>query len=234
MTPKRNYLFLFALLVLPAFAGVPVEALASVSVGVNINLGPPVIVAAEPPTMVVVPQSNVYYVPEPGIDIFFYAGFWWSPRGDYWYQSRNYNHGWVAVAPSRVPRAVIYMPRDYRTRYAHEQRIPYGHWKNNYSIWEKERATSHMMWEKEREKEWKKAAQHNRYGEYGNKHPNVRGGVHSTRSTSSPGPVPVHGPAPAKSPPPGPAKSPGPAPAKSPGPGPVKSPGPGPDRHGKR
>ena len=45
---------------------------ATAQVQINVNLGPPPIVAAEPPTMVLVPHSQVYFVPEPDVDIFFY------------------------------------------------------------------------------------------------------------------------------------------------------------------
>gem|GEM_PF-839188 len=168
MRLSRKQVYWLALCFLPAFLGVfSGSASASVSVGVNVNFGPPQIVVAEPPMMVVVPQSRVYFVPEPGIDIFFYAGFWWSPRGGRWYQSRNYNHGWIAVEPARVPSAVIYMPRDYRTRYAYEQPIPYGQWKKDYSRLEKERMEAHKRWEKEREMEWKRQAKNDRYNKYG-------------------------------------------------------------------
>jgi hypothetical protein len=148
----------------------PMVASAEVGVSVNINLGPPPVVVAEPPEVVMVPQSRVYFVPESRVDIFFYSGYWWSPRGDHWYRSRNYNHGWVSVAPVHVPRAVIYMPRDYRVRYAHAQRHPYGQWKHEYAKWDKEQGKAHRHWEKEREKEWKHQAKQDRYDRNGYRH----------------------------------------------------------------
>jgi len=194
---------LFLLFALGGFFSL--EASASVDVGVNINIGPPPIVVAEPPAVVVVPQSRVYFVPEPGIDIFFYSGYWWSPRGDRWYRSLHYNHGWVAVNPAVVPHAVIYVPRDYRVRYAHERHIPYGQWKKNHQHWEKERMESHKRWEKEREKEWRRQAKNNRYDGYGynqrdNRHGNHSGGIrqHAPGPSRGPGdfkshPPPRHG-----------------------------------------
>ncbi len=60
-----------------------------------------------------IPQSQVYFVPDPQIDVFFYGGYWWSPRGENWYRARAYNGPWGVVERNRVPRAVIYVPQDY-------------------------------------------------------------------------------------------------------------------------
>jgi hypothetical protein len=141
----------------------PGDARAEVGVSVNINLGPPPIVVSEPPEVVMVPQSRVYFVPDPHVDVFFYAGYWWSPRGTRWYRASAYNGPWVHIAPSAVPRTVIYMPRDYRTRYARERRIEYAHWSRERARWEKENWKAHKRWEKEREQEWKRQARRDRY-----------------------------------------------------------------------
>ncbi len=157
---KNKYLFLvFALLLLSAW-GVR-DARAGVSV--SINIGPPPIVVAEPPEVVMVPGAQVYFVPDPQIDIFFYAGYWWSPRGTRWYRASAYNGPWVHMIPAAVPHAVIYMPRDYRVRYANAPRYPYRHWQREHYKWEKQRARDHRRWEKEREREWKHKARNDRY-----------------------------------------------------------------------
>jgi len=129
---------------------------ARAGVSVNINLGPPPIVVAEPPALVMIPQSQVYFVPDPHIDVFFFGGYWWSPRGERWYRSRAYNGPWGVIERGRVPRAVVYMPRDYRARYERERHIPYGQWKKDRSRWDRENRKSQKQWEKEREREWKK------------------------------------------------------------------------------
>jgi len=103
-------------------------------VSVNINLGPPPIVVSAPPAVVMIPQSQVYFVPDPQIDVFFYAGTGGRAR--------------AAVVPcASVQRAVgddraatgtpavVYMPRDYRTRYGQEKHVPYGQWKKDHSSW---------------------------------------------------------------------------------------------------
>jgi hypothetical protein len=102
---------------------------AAAEVSVNINLGPPPIVVAEPPEVVLVPRSQVYFVPHQDIDVFFYGGFYWSPRGDRWYRAKAYNGPWGVVERRRVPSYVTRVPRDYRVRYERERRIPYGQWK---------------------------------------------------------------------------------------------------------
>ncbi len=134
-------------------------------VSVNINLGPPPIVVAEPPALVMVPESRVYYVPDPHIDVFFYDGYWWSPRGDRWYRARAYNGPWVVMRRSRVPRSVVYMPRDYRVRYERERHIPYGHWKKEHGRWDRDNRKAHKRWQKEREREWKERERHDRRGD---------------------------------------------------------------------
>ena len=111
---------------LAAFVGM-VEARSGVEV--NINLGPPPIVVAEPPEMVLIPGSEVYFVPQSDVDIFFYNGFWWCPRGHRWYRARAYNGPWGLVERRLVPVPVIRVPGDFRSRFEHERHIPYGEWK---------------------------------------------------------------------------------------------------------
>jgi len=109
---------------------------ARAEVSVNINLGPPVVVA-EPPHLVLVPQSQVYFSPDPQVDIFFYGGYWWSPRGDRWYRATEHNGPWGVIERSRVPQEVIVVPGDYRTRFEREKPIPYGQWKKQHKQVEK-------------------------------------------------------------------------------------------------
>jgi hypothetical protein len=210
------------------------EARAGVSV--NINIGPPPIVVAEPPAVVMVPESRVCFVPDVEFDVFFYAGYWWSPRGDRWYRARAYNGPWVHMAPSGVPRAVVYMPRDYRARYARGPRYPYGQWKMEYPRWEKEQRQAHRRWEKEREKEWKRHNRNDRYEWSGPRRAPVSG-PHAGPGRPGPGPGrPGPGPGGPGPGPGGPGPGPGPGGPGRPGPGPggpgpgPGGPGPGPER----
>lgn len=101
-------------------------------VSVNVNVGPPPIAVAEPPEVVLVPGSRVYYVPEVPYDVFYYSGYWWSPRGDRWYRARAYDGPWRVVSRRVVPSPVYRVPRDYRQVYVRERHIPYGQWKKEH------------------------------------------------------------------------------------------------------
>ena len=105
-----------------------IAAPAAAEVSLSINIGPPIVVAP-PAAMVMVPGTGVYFAPGLDVDIFFYGGYWWSPRGDRWYRATGYDGPWRMVRRSSVPRVVYRVPRDYRHVYAGERHIPYGQWK---------------------------------------------------------------------------------------------------------
>src|SRR5512135_879809 len=107
---------LFAALAAPAAAGV----------NVNVNIGPPAVVVSEPPELVVVPQSMVYFAPGVSVELLFYDGYWWTPKEGHWFRSRAYNGPWASVGPRYVPAEIVRLPRDYRTVYVHGEHVPYG------------------------------------------------------------------------------------------------------------
>lgn len=119
----------FAILAVVVLCSLPGPSQAEVNVNINIG-GPPVIVA-EPSDMVLIPGFGVYFVPGGDVDLFFHAGFWWSPRGKRWYRARAWNGPWVVVKRRAVPGPVIRVPRDYRVRYLKVKRVPYGQWKKS-------------------------------------------------------------------------------------------------------
>jgi hypothetical protein len=119
-----------ALLLAALLVGAPVLD-AGGEVRVNVNLGPPPIVVAQPPEVVMVPGSDVYFVPDVAYDVFFYNGFWWSPRGDRWYRARAYNGPWRVVARRVIPPPLFRVPRDYRRVYLRERHVPYGQWRRD-------------------------------------------------------------------------------------------------------
>lgn len=99
---------------------------AAAGVDVSINLGFPI------PQEVILVPGGVYYVSDPGVNAFFYAGYWWAPRGGVWYRASDYSGGWVVVEPRYVPPSVIrvYQEPNYRVVYKEKGRpIPYGQWK---------------------------------------------------------------------------------------------------------
>ncbi len=173
---EKGFRYLLAGAALIAAIGVSASAQAEVGVGININLGPPPIVVAQPPEVVMIPGSQVHFVPDPQIDIFFYGGYWWSPRGDRWYRARAYNGPWGVIERHRVPRAVFYVPRDFRVRYEREHHVPYGQWKKDHDRWDRENRKAHRRWEKEREKEWKERERHHDGRGRGDDHDDDHGG----------------------------------------------------------
>jgi hypothetical protein len=162
-----GFIRVFVFSLVAAAAALAVTGPAQAEVNVNINLGPPPIVVAEPPAVVAIPQTRVYFAPDPHVDVFFYGGYWWSPRGPQWYRAKAYNGPWVGVETYRVPRSVIYVPRDYRAEYGGQRHIPYGQWKKDHERWDRENRKSHKKWEKEREKEWKERQKQEKHGKNG-------------------------------------------------------------------
>lgn len=131
----------------------PVSAMAEVSVHVNIPIPlPPPIVFPAPPQLVVIPETDVYAVPDMQDDIFFSAGWWWRPWQGRWYRSHYYNRGW-AYYPN-PPHFHQSIPPGWRDSYRNHQwnghrwnhqPIPHRELQRNWNGWEKEK-----RWEKQR------------------------------------------------------------------------------------
>jgi len=123
-------------------------------VDVNVSIGlplPPLIVFAAPPELIVLPETNVYVVPEVDVDIFFYNGWWWRPWEGRWYRSRNYSSGWghYRNVPSFYPGIPSGWRNDYKDHRwkGHEwnhQRIAHQQVQQNWRGWENNR-----HWEKQ-------------------------------------------------------------------------------------
>lgn len=119
---------------------VPLSASAQIGVNVNINVPlPPPIVFAAPPQVVVLPETDVYVVPDVEAEIFFSRGWWWRPWEGRWYRSRYYDRGWVfyrAAPPPfyrRVPPGWRHDFHEHRWKgreWKHE-RIPHEHVQHN-------------------------------------------------------------------------------------------------------
>jgi hypothetical protein len=121
----------------------PGTTMAGVDVGISIAL-PPLIVFSAPPEMVVIPETNVYVVPDLDVDIFFYNGWWWRPWEGRWYRSRSYGSGWGYYR--NVPSFYRVIPSGWRNDYRenrwkgnqwNHQRIPHEQVQQNWRNWEK-------------------------------------------------------------------------------------------------
>jgi hypothetical protein len=127
---------------------------AAAEVNVSVNLGPPPVVVQQPPELVLVPQSDVYFVPDYNFDLFYYGGYWWSPRGDRWYRARAYNGPWRIVSRRVIPPPVYRVPRDYRRVYLGERRIPYGQWNREWRDHDRGRRGGREFREHRGEERW--------------------------------------------------------------------------------
>jgi len=140
---------LFGTILLALVLVFPIPTMAAVDVGISISL-PPIVFSA-PPLMVVIPETNVYAVPDLDVDIFFYGGWWWRPWEGRWYRSRNYDSGWghYRSVPSFYRGIPSGWRNDYRERRwkGHEwnhERIPHEQVQRNWRNWGKNR-----HWEKQ-------------------------------------------------------------------------------------
>ncbi|MGE5189253.1 MAG: hypothetical protein ACM3NF_04280 [Gemmatimonadota bacterium] len=138
--------------VLGALALLVTEAAPAIAgVNVNINIGPPAVVVSEPPEMVVVPQSMVYFAPGVSVDLLFFEGFWWTPKDGRWFRARAYDGPWTIVGPRYVPREIVHLPPGYRGAYARGAHIPYGQLKKHWRHREIERREHRGEWRRSKE-----------------------------------------------------------------------------------
>jgi len=131
------HMVLFALVI-----AAPASAMAQVTVSVGIPLPPPIVFQA-PPAVIVLPDTpDVYAVPDVGVDLFFYNGWWWRFWDGYWYRSHYYDRGWAYF--NHVPRFYYDVDPDWRGFYkSHDwhghpwnyQRITNGQLQRNWSSW---------------------------------------------------------------------------------------------------
>jgi len=118
-------------------------------VNVSVNIGPPAIVVREP-EMIVVPRTMVYFAPGVEAELYFYRGRWWSRNEGRWFRAKSYNGPWSAVGPRYVPVEIVRLPRDYRTVYVREQRVPYGQLKKHWTRRDDERRRRVGEWKEEK------------------------------------------------------------------------------------
>jgi hypothetical protein len=93
---------------------------AGAQVSVNVNIGPPPVIFAEPPRVVVIPRTPVYYAPDTSYNVFFYEGRYYSYHDGGWFLATSHRGPWAFVPVDRVPRPVVMVPARY-------YKIPPGH-----------------------------------------------------------------------------------------------------------
>jgi len=87
------------------------------------------------PSLIVIPGTYVYVVPDIGADIYFHVGYWWRLSDGLWYRSHHYNRGWNRYRG--IP--VFYLQIDPGWRKYYAQRQWHGH------PWKYERIPAHRV-----------------------------------------------------------------------------------------
>ena len=105
--------------------------------------GPPPYAFTAAPEVVPVTGMPVYFVPNIGVDILFYHGFWYRPYGGYWYRAASYNGPWVYLASRSVPHVLVTLPPGYRRLPPGYHPIPHAELERNWRQWEKDRHWEH-------------------------------------------------------------------------------------------
>jgi hypothetical protein len=109
------------------------------SIGVQIGIPlPPDVVFTAPPSLVVIPGTNVYAAPDVEADLVFYHGYWWRHFRERWYRSLSYRGPWEFSASDRVPRAIYGLPLDFRHMYRDHHRLHQEEVERNWQKWERE------------------------------------------------------------------------------------------------
>lgn len=143
---------IFKILFLTFVVFTPVSAMADVSVHFNIPLPPPIIFPA-PPSLVIIPETDVYVVPDVADEIFFSAGWWWRPWHGRWYRSHYHDRGWTYY--QHTPYFYSNIPPGWRIDYRNHhwkghqwehKPIPHHEIKRNWSGWKRERHWEKQTW----------------------------------------------------------------------------------------
>ncbi len=117
MNANKIFNQIFGIITIISIFIVGMTVIAYSEVNLNINIGPPPRVFSTRADTVLIPKFGVYFVPDKNYDLFFLDGYWWSPRGDNWYRSRQSNGTWEHVSLKNVPRPIYNIPRNYHNIY---------------------------------------------------------------------------------------------------------------------
>ena len=109
MTKSVRTMMLGALLLASAISAPDAQGRVDVQVGIGIP-PPPAVVFDREPGVVLVPQTQVYYVPDLDYDLYRFGGYWYINRHGYWYRSSSYRGPFAPIVYERVPHAIIAVP----------------------------------------------------------------------------------------------------------------------------
>ena len=131
---KKSLYGLFGSVLIFSFLVIWSAGVSHAGISVSINFGPPPLAVSEPPELIMMPGMNIYYVPSFNFDIFYYDGYWWSPRGPKWYRARSHNGPWGVVQRSYVPGPLFRVPKNYRDVYKKERPVHFADWKQKHQV----------------------------------------------------------------------------------------------------
>jgi hypothetical protein len=103
------------LMLMGSFTAIPSHA--QVSVNIHIGEPPPVVVAA-PPTMVLMPEPEMYVAVGVPYDIYFVSGHYYYLYEGHWFWGPRYGGPWTYVAVEKLPPGL----RRYKVKQLHEFR----------------------------------------------------------------------------------------------------------------
>ena len=130
---------------------------ANAQVSVNINVGPPPVIFAAPPRVVVVPRTPVYYAPDTSYNVFVYQDRYYAFHEGAWFLASTHRGPWVSVALPHVPQPLLAVPVSY-------YKVPPGHAKHGH--WKaggEHPGRGHDKWDKH-EKHDKRDKHHGKHG----------------------------------------------------------------------
>jgi hypothetical protein len=84
-------------------------------IGIGLPLPPVRIVAL--PQVFLIPQTQVYYAPYYETPLFFYAGYWYRPFGEYWQRGVSDSGPWHSINRRYVPTVIHNLPSHYYQRH---------------------------------------------------------------------------------------------------------------------
>jgi hypothetical protein len=106
---------LLGLMLLLVFLATPTHA----QVNINVHIGePPPVVVYSPPTMVLLPEPEMYVAVEVPYDIYFVSGRYYYLNGDHWFWGPGYSGPWTYVEFERLPPGL----RKFKVKQLHEFR----------------------------------------------------------------------------------------------------------------
>jgi hypothetical protein len=83
--------------------------------GANVIISPPIVTVPAEPDVIVIPGSDIYYIPDIEAHIVFYEGNWYRLYDGNWYISASLSGPWVYV--ESPPSVIVTLPSEYHGKH---------------------------------------------------------------------------------------------------------------------